>query len=309
VIESRGKHCRIIADFGSHDDHDPLIDARPMQRTESDRIATTEFETSLGRVRARITGEGPTAVLWHGMFVDGHSWDRIIPRLRQHRRLVVLDAPGYGTSDELTRLSSVEECAEVASRIISQLPGEGPVDWVGTAWGGHVGMTAAAFSPHQFRSLVAISSPVEAIDPVFRIKLIIASGVLARLGPIAHLRHAVWDAQLTKVGRGDRALTAVIDSAMTSVSRQALARTVTSFIVNRTDATSRLPRIAVPTLLVAGDDRGEWTPEVMESVARHLPDVRTAVVAGARTLVPLEQPEATAAAIESFWAEVDSRAA
>jgi pimeloyl-ACP methyl ester carboxylesterase len=96
---------------------------------------------------------------------------------------------------------------------------------------------------------------------------------------------------------------------MTSVSRQALARTVTSFIVNRTDATSRLPRIAVPTLLVAGDDRGEWTPEVMESVARHLPDVRTAVVAGARTLVPLEQPEATAAAIESFWAEVDSRAA
>lgn len=271
-----------------------------MQKT-SDQTTILNFDTSLGAVRARVTGEGPTALLWHGMFVDGRSWEPVIPRLRQHRRLVVLDAPGYGASDELTRLSTIEECAEVAAQIVGQLPETETVDWVGTAWGGHVGMTAAALYPQLIRSLVAISSPVQPIDPVFRIKLIIATNALARLGPVAHLRHAVHDAQLTKADQRNAAMTSIIDEAMTSVSSKALARTVTSFIVNRTDSTHRLARIQAPTLLVAGDDRGEWSPEIMKAAARSIRNARTSVISGARTLVQVERPEAVAAAISDFW--------
>jgi pimeloyl-ACP methyl ester carboxylesterase len=275
-----------------------------MQKT-SEKSATLTFDTSLGRVRARVVGDGPIALLWHGMFVDGRSWDPVMPHLSARRRLVVLDAPGYGTSDALTRLSSVEECAEVAAQIVAQLPGTGRVDWLGTAWGGHVGMAAAALFPRLFRSLVAISSPVEPIDPVFRKKLIVANAVLAQLGPIAHLRHAIYDAQLTKSHQRVAAMTAVIDSALASAPRQAIARTVTSFIVNRTDATHRLPRIEAPTLLIAGDDRGEWSPEIMDAAARRIPHARTAVVSEARTLVQVEQPGATARAIEDFWNSLD----
>ncbi|MEF3402396.1 alpha/beta fold hydrolase [Agromyces sp. CCNWLW203] len=271
-----------------------------MQMIHDDTTAVS-FDTSLGRVVARVTGEGPIAVLWHGMFVDGRSWDPVIPRLRQRRRLVVLDAPGYGASDALERLSTIEECAEVAVQIVDQLPGTGPVDWLGAAWGGHVGMAAAALFPGSLRSLVAISSPVEPIDRFFRLKLIIASGALARLGPIAHLRHAVHGAQLTKANQHNADMTAIIDDAMTGVEPEALARTVTSFIINRTDATHRLPRIHVPALLVAGDDRGEWSPEIMAEAADRIPNARTAVVNGARTLVQVEQPEATANAVEAFW--------
>lgn len=267
----------------------------------SEKATTLDFPTSLGRIRARAYGDGPTAVLWHGMFVDGRSWEPVIPRLGRRRRLVVLDGPGYGASDELSRLSTIEECAEVAAQIIDALPGSGPIDWVGTAWGGHVGMTAAALHPQLFRSLVAISSPVQAIDPIFRVKLIIAAGALSRLGPIAHLRHAVHDAQLTKAHQRNAEMTALIDDAMTAVTPRALARTVTSFIINRTDATHRLPRLQSPTLFIAGDDRGEWTPETMAAAAALVPDVRTVVVRGARTLVQVERPDETAAAVEDFW--------
>lgn len=271
-----------------------------MHKTD-DKTTALEFETSLGQVRAWATGDGPTAVLWHGMFVDGRSWDPVLPALRRHRRLVVLDAPGYGRSDALARLSTIEECAEVAAQIIAQLPGDGAVDWVGAAWGGHVGMTAAALFPDLFRSLVAISSPVQPIDPVFRVKLIIASAALGRLGPIAHLRHAVHDAQLTAANRRNAEMTGLIDEAMTAGAARALARTVTSFIINRTDATHRLSRIQAPTLLLTGDDRGEWSPELMAAAAALIPRARTAVIAGARTLVQVERPDATAAAIERFW--------
>ncbi|MBD7958585.1 alpha/beta hydrolase [Microbacterium sp. Sa4CUA7] len=267
----------------------------------SEEATSLDFTTSLGRIRARVHGEGPTAILWHGMFVDGRSWQSVVPRLSRRRRLVVLDGPGYGASDPLARLTTIEECAEVAAQIIDALPESGPVDWVGTAWGGHVGMTAAALYPQLLRSLVAISAPVQPIDPVFRVKLIIAAGMLSRLGPIAHLRHAVHDAQLTEAHQRDTAMTALIDDAMAGVAPRALARTVTSFIINRTDATHRLARLQAPTLLITGDDRGEWSPETMAAAAALVPDVRTAVIRGARTLVQVEQPNETAAAIEAFW--------
>lgn len=269
--------------------------------TTSQTSSSLTFDTSLGRVRARVVGEGPIALLWHGMFVDGSSWDPVIPLLRGSRRLVVLDAPGYGSSDALTRLTTIEECAEVAAQIIAQLPEKGPVDWVGTAWGGHVGMTAAALFPQLLRSLVAVSSPVEPIDPVFRIKLVIANGMLARFGPIAHLRHVVRDAQLTKAHQRDSSMTALVDRGMSHKAPKEVARTVTSFIINRTDATHRLPRIQAPTLLVGGDDRGEWTPEIMAVASARIPNSRSVVIAEARTLVQVEQPDATARAIEEFW--------
>ena len=270
----------------------------------TDTPTQTRFRTSLGEISATIVGRGPYALLWHGMFVDGDSWGSVIRDLAVHRTLVIIDGPGYGTSSPLTRLSSIEECAEVGAQIIEQL-GVEDVDWVGAAWGGHVGMTAAALFPRSLRSLIAISSPVEPIDPVFRIKLIIANQVLARFGPITHLKHVIHDAQLIPAHAKDRRMTDVIDTALTRVPRGSVAATVTSFIINRADATHRLPRIAAPTLLVTGDDRGEWTPEVMQAASALIPDARTRVIAGSRTLIPVEQPAALAAEIVEFWESLD----
>ncbi|KJQ54024.1 alpha/beta fold hydrolase [Microbacterium sp. SA39] len=273
----------------------------------TDAPPQTRFRTSLGEIAATIVGRGPYALLWHGMFVDGNSWGSVVRELAAHRTLVILDGPGYGASAHLTRVSSIEECAEVGAEIIEQLGGDGRVDWVGTAWGGHVGMAVSALFPRSIRSLIAISSPVEPIDPVFRIKLIIANQVLAHFGPIAHLRHVIHDAQLIPAHAKDRAMTDVIDTALTRVPRRSVAATVTSFIVNRADATHRLPRIQAPTLLVAGDDRGEWSPEVMEAAAALIPDAQTRVIAGARTLLPVERPAELAAEIVAFWARLDAR--
>lgn len=271
-----------------------------------DAPTKTRFRTSLGDVAATIVGHGPYALLWHGMFVDGDSWGRVIHELAAHRTLVIVDGPGYGDSAPLTRISSIEECAEVGAQIIDQLEAGGRVDWVGAAWGGHVGMTMAALFPHAIRSLVAVSSPVEPIDPVFRVKLIIANQMLAHFGPIAHLKHVIHDAQLIPAHAKKREMTEVIDAALERAPRRSVAATVTSFIINRADATHRLARISAPTLLVTGDDRGEWTPEVMDTAAAQIPDARTRVIPGARTLVPVEQPVALASEIAAFWTALDS---
>lgn len=46
----------------------------------------------VGTLHVRQTGSGPTAVLWHSLFVDSASWRRVEPRLSEDRRLILSPA-------------------------------------------------------------------------------------------------------------------------------------------------------------------------------------------------------------------------
>ncbi len=55
--------------------------------------------------------------------------------------------------------------------MISQVHNElaaGPVDWLGSAWGGHVGLQLAATRLELVRALITVSTPVQAASPSMR---------------------------------------------------------------------------------------------------------------------------------------------
>ena len=74
-----------------------------------------------------------------------------------------------------------------------------------------------------------------------------------------------------------------------------------SFIIDRTDVTDRLADIRIPSLFVASDDRGDWSPADAQRAASLAPSAQVVTIAGARTLIPLEQPAQLAAVILGFW--------
>ena len=123
--------------------------------TTADRV-----NTRLGALHVRIVGEGPTTVLWPSMFVDSHTWDSVQPLLPAQRCYVLIDGPGLGLSDPLTRTTDINGAADAALDLLAGLDIDGPVDWVGNAFGGHVGYKLGA-KPAVLRSLVAISAPPE----------------------------------------------------------------------------------------------------------------------------------------------------
>jgi pimeloyl-ACP methyl ester carboxylesterase len=57
---------------------------------------------------------------------------------------------------------TMEECAAAASTVLDVLGISEPVDWVGNAWGGHVGVIFATTSPARCRTLVTLGTPVQA---------------------------------------------------------------------------------------------------------------------------------------------------
>lgn len=262
---------------------------------------THRVPTRLGGLHVRETGAGPTALLWHGAFVDGTSWNRIVPALAMRRRLLIVDGPGHGHSDTLARRSSIDECVGVATELLDGLGVDTAVDWVGNAWGGHVGIELAAAHPGRVRSLVAIASPTEPPDEALRRRLGMLVPLIRLIGATGAVHRAILEAQLTSASRSDRVVRALVDDALARASPASLSRALASFVVDRDDSTPRLPAIGAPALFVASDDLGEWSPADAAAAADLARHAESVVVSGARTLVPLERPEILAEHILRLW--------
>ena len=59
--------------------------------------------------------------------------------------------------------------------------------------------------------------------------------------------------------------------------------------------------LRVPSLFVASDNRGDWTPEDAAAAAALAPRADLVTIGAARTLVLLAQPEALARQIRQVW--------
>lgn len=265
---------------------------------------TSRIDTRLGALHARIVGTGRTTVLWSSMFVDGHTWDRILPLLidgsAEPRRFVLLDPPGLGLSDPLTERTTIAAAADAARDAIAALDPDGPVDWAGNAFGGHVGLDLAT-APTPLRSLVAISSPTQPIPRGMRVQIAMLRPLLRLLGPVTPIQDAVLDAMLTEESATTPVIREVVLRSLVRPTKGSMNLAIRSFIVDRTDVTDRLADIVVPSLFVASDDRGDWSPADAERAASLAPGARVVTIARARTLIPLERPEALAAEILEFW--------
>ena len=124
------------------------------------------IETRVGRLRVEVIGDrGPTALLWHSLFVDERSWDRMLPRLVARRRLVVVTGPGHGVSTDPGRRYTLDDCAEAAVQVLDALSVREPVDWVGNAWGGHVGLLFAAEWPERCLKRGRVRHPDRRVEP------------------------------------------------------------------------------------------------------------------------------------------------
>ncbi|MEY1675913.1 alpha/beta fold hydrolase [Gordonia sp. ABKF26] len=264
--------------------------------------------TTLGRLHVRAVGNGPPAVLWHSMFVDSAAWDRVVPGLAAHRRLFIVDAPWCGESDKSAEPADIAACADAAVEIVAtvrDLTGSAAVDWVGNAWGGHVGLHLAAVEPTLVTTLVAMSAPTGPIERDLRRRIRLLLPIYRVIGA----RGPVWSAIVATLFTDDtrRDDPEAIDLLRRSlrVSGRSMIRAVRTAILHRTDLTWAAEAITCPVLFVTTDDRGEWTPEEARSVARTMHDAREITVRGARVIPSVEQAAQTVDAVLAFWEAIE----
>lgn len=262
------------------------------------------IDTSVGSLVVRTTGSGAPAVLWHSLFVDDRSWDRLVPDLAQDRRLVVICGPGHGRSGDPGRRYSNEECAAAAVQILDRLGVSAPVDWVGNAWGGHVGVIFAASQPERCRSLVVIGAPVAALTRRERARTYLLLGLYRLLGSSGAVVNGVTKVLLSPHTRAnDPEAVRMVQVCLRRADRRMLRNAVVSISLHRRDMTDLLAQVSAPTLVVTGSDHQGFTPPRAEAAARLLRHGTVSVVPDASYLVPLEAPAVCSQVIREFWAD------
>lgn len=265
---------------------------------------TDEFvPTTLGRLHVLRRGSGPVTVLWHSLFLDSRSWAPLIDALSEvapQRTVISIDGPSHGRSAPVTRDFTFDECARAAVDVLDGLGIDEPVDWVGNAWGGHVGILLAATQPRRIRTLTTIGTPVHGIDMRFRLTKGWPMVALYRLFGATRL---VSD-PLSLALLGPDGSAEVMD-AFRQANRTGMYHAARSMMLQRPDLHDRLPQVAVPTLMLAAHDDDEgWPPDAARAACATMPNARADVVMGGGRVAPLLVDATTIArTLVDFWDE------
>lgn len=266
---------------------------------------STLVPTKIGRLNVTDAGHGPATVFWHSLFVDQNSWRLVFEALEGRRRIIAIDAPNHGRSEPVEHDFTIEDCAVAACVVLDHLDVVGPVDWVGNALGGHVGITLAAAKPERVNSLVTIGTPIESFGLVQKWTQIVPLVQLYRaFGPKA------VDQILTKTLLGTDAEAAQPELARQTIDafrnadRQAMLRAMRCLMLRRHSLRDHIVRVMAPTLFLVPEGGQEgWTPSKSAEAARTMNNANSETVPGTGHIAPLlVAPTLVAERLEKFWA-------
>jgi pimeloyl-ACP methyl ester carboxylesterase len=244
--------------------------------------------TDLGRLHVQRSGTGPPLVLWHSLFVDSRSWGPLVDMLARDRTVYTIDGPSHGKSEAVRHDFTFEELVVAAEQALDRLGLTEPVDWVGNAWGGHIGIRLAMTS--RLRTLTTIGTPIQGHTLKEKLtKLWPLTEMYRFMGPIGFLKKQLSDSLL-----GPEAVAAQPDQARTIIEsfatadRDGMVHAMRSIMLRRSTVEDLLPRITVPTLVMsARDDAIGWRPDEARRTCAAIPDCRVEEVAGTGHVSPL----------------------
>jgi pimeloyl-ACP methyl ester carboxylesterase len=243
----------------------------------------------------------PPLVLIHGLATSRVIWRRVLPLLRERRRVVTLDVPGFGASDPVGPGFPLGAVAERIAGGLADAGLEKPYDLVGHSLGGAVALTLAAADPASVRRLVLVApAGLRPMHPAAAR----AFGAAARRA-IPLRRHA---APLADLGWGRRLLmtpgTADPVSlppaevrAMLDASRGAARIAEALAAAAASDLRPVLASLDLPVGAIWGSHDRIIPPGGVGTVLALRPGAPTASISGAGHIPMMERPEAFAAAL------------
>lgn len=235
----------------------------------------------------REAGEGPLAVFIHGFPLDHSLWLDQLKGLAHVRRCVALDLRGYGKSDPTNDpVLTMEMLADDVAGVI-QAVGEESADIVALSMGGYVALALYELRPRMVRTLTLMDTRATADTPVGR------TGRDAMADRLLDQGRAVIATDLigALLGRAPSARAQARLRSMVEMTRYETIIASLEGMKDRTDRTSLLPRIAVPSLVISGDQDALIPPEESRVMAESIPGARTSIITDAGHLPPIEQPD------------------
>jgi 3-oxoadipate enol-lactonase len=244
-------------------------------------------------------GEGELLVLMHGIGGNRTNWTEQVKVLSEYFHVVAWDARGYGDSDDYEGELDFNDFARDLSRVLDHF-GVEKSHIAGLSMGGRISQSFYAMYPERVKtlSLIATFTGFKNFTDAEKQKFIDL-----RLKPLVEEGKDVMDIApvVAKTLIGPNATEAqyqqLVDS-MKCLHKESYIKTVRA--TTMFDQTAVLEKIAVPTLLVYGENDGLTHPDLGKKMAERIKGCEFNIIPKSGHLINLEQPELFTEVLQNF---------
>ena len=254
-------------------------------------------------MHVEVVGDGVPVVLLHGLGLTGALWHRVRDGFRPGYRLIVPDLRSAGATRELERTElSLARWADDLAGLLATLGVERPV-LVGHSLGAGIALKYALERPDDVRALALIGADATLSNLAPRMNA--SAERIERLGMEAWVAE-YWSQNppfaAESLERDPEILaeyrTLVLANDPIDYVRQCRA------VAEAEDLAPRLGQITQPALVLIGASDDRTLPEHGRALAEQLGDARVVEIPDVGHTLPLEAPDAVAAAVRAFLEDV-----
>jgi pimeloyl-ACP methyl ester carboxylesterase len=242
-----------------------------------------------------VRGQGPCVTLIHGIGADHESWDAIAAILTPTFTVVSLDLRGHGASSRMTQCSLDAFVSDV-DQLLGTLKIE-KTHLVGFSLGGLIAQKYAIENPTKLERLVLIST-VAARTPEERERVKKRADQIDRegIGAVVAAAEDRWFTPKFKAANPERVAARL---------KQLLANDHQSYaagyrVFAEADEGLQFDRIAVPTLIMTGEDDPGSSPRMAHLLHDNIQGSELHILPELRHSVLLEAPHTIAALLVAF---------
>jgi len=247
------------------------------------------------------SNESKSVVFVHGFPFDQRMWQKQVEELSKEYFCVTYDIRGLGESPVGDGQFTMEMFVDDLEKLIDELKITQPV-LCGLSMGGYISLRAMERLQNRFSGLILCDTKPEADDNQGRLKRAAAVKQI-NSGDFENFIEAfVLNCFGEKfVNENNVEYRMVVErskkNSPVGVKGCLLA------MAGRTDTTTSLPKIKLPTLIICGSEDKLTPPNVMKPMAEQIPNSEIFLVESAGHMTPIEYPQEVTFAIKEFLAK------
>lgn len=258
-------------------------------------MATMRDGTRLAYELVPGTGKGRLALI-HSLAMDASFWSGVVDHLRKDADILIYDCRGHGKSDKPQGPYSVELFADDLADLFAT-----------------IGWTKAAVAGASMGGCVALAFAAAHAEKVSGLGLIDTTAWYGADAPRA------WEERAQKAideglsGLIGFQITRWFSDAFRAANPQTTQDAVSVFLANdvrayadtcrmlgRCDQRAALPRVAVPTRILVGEQDYATPPAMAEAMHKAIPHATLDIISGVRHLTPIECPDVVSKALREI---------